>query len=162
MASYHLHNTSIFLHYQIRFSCAHARVLVFEVKIAFFRAARAHAVICFKTLYTVKLLEARPVIVCKVKCLNLQWNARNVDWLSVLVHRTFLRDRHHCTKRSTPLQLSPVFFTLQTQDDQIKKKSVGTVINLFVAVVCCSVTQQFVDVYHFERNSSEMMILAFF
>ena len=43
MANYHLHSMSVFLHYQIRFSCAHARVLVFEYKRAFFRAARAHA-----------------------------------------------------------------------------------------------------------------------
>ena len=30
MTHYHLHTMSIFLHYQIRFSCAHARVLAFE------------------------------------------------------------------------------------------------------------------------------------
>ena len=70
----------------------------------------------FKNLYTIKLLKDRPVSVCKVKCLNLRRNARNLDWLSVPIHRSFLRDRHHCTKRSTPLQLPPVCFTLQKQD----------------------------------------------
>ena len=35
MANYHLQSMSIFLHYQIRFSCAHARVLAFEYKSAF-------------------------------------------------------------------------------------------------------------------------------
>ena len=29
MANYHLHSMSIFLHYQIRFSCAHALILAF-------------------------------------------------------------------------------------------------------------------------------------
>ena len=81
----------------------------------------------FKNLYTIKLLEDRPVSVCTVKYLNLQRNARNLDWLSVPVHRTFLRDQQHCTKRSTPLQLSPVCF------------------NLFTAVVCCSMIQQFAE-----------------
>ena len=76
----------------------------------------------FQNLYVVKLLEDRPISVCKVKCLNLRRNARTLDWCSVPVHRTFLRDRHHCTKRSTPLQLFPVCFTLQKRDGQIKKK----------------------------------------
>ena len=105
---------SIFPHYQIRFSCGHARVLAFEYK-------SAHADICFKNVYTVKLLEDRPESAYKVKCLNLQRNASNLDWLSVLVHQTFLRDRHHCTKRSTPLQLSSICFTLQKQDGQTEE-----------------------------------------
>ena len=78
MANYHLHSMSIFLHYQIRFSCAHARVLAFEYKECLVRAARAHADIFFQKLVH-KLLEDRPVSVCKVKCLNLQGNARNLD-----------------------------------------------------------------------------------
>ena len=113
MANYHLHSMSIILHYQIRFSCAHARVLAFKYKSAF-SVLHVHMLIFFfKNLYTIKLLEDRPVSLCKVKCLNLQRNARNSDRLSVLVHRTFLRDRHYCTKRSTPMQLCwTLIFTL--------------------------------------------------
>ena len=72
----------------------------------------------FKTLYTIKLLEDRPVSVCKVKCLNLQRNARLTFGTR---SSDVLRDRHHCTKRSTPLQLSPICFTLQKQDGQIEE-----------------------------------------
>ena len=79
MANYHLHSMPIFLHYHILFSYEHARVLDFEYKSAFFRAARAHADIFFKNLNTIKVLEDRPVSVCKVNCLNLQRNARNLD-----------------------------------------------------------------------------------
>ena len=50
-----------------------------STKVLFFQAARAHADFFFKHLYTVKLLKDRPVSVCKVKCLNLQRNARNLD-----------------------------------------------------------------------------------
>ena len=76
MASYHLHSISIFLHYQIRFSAAHARVLAFEYKSAF-SVLHVHMLIFFKNLYTIKLLEDLPVsvCVCTVKCLNLQRNA---------------------------------------------------------------------------------------
>ena len=35
MADYHLHRMSLFLHYQIRFSCAHVQVLAFDYKSAF-------------------------------------------------------------------------------------------------------------------------------
>ena len=49
MANYHLHIMSIFLHYQIRFSYAHARVLM-RIQKCFFRAARGHADICFQKL----------------------------------------------------------------------------------------------------------------
>ena len=61
---------SIFPYYQIRFSCAHAGILAFEYK-------SAYANIFFKNVYTIKLLEDRPVSACKVKCLNLQRNASN-------------------------------------------------------------------------------------
>ena len=119
--NYHLHTMSIFLHYQIQFSCAHVWVLAFEYKNAFSMLHVHMLIFVFKNLYTIKLLEDQPVSVCKVKCLNLQRNTSNLDWLSVPVHRTFLRDWHHCTKRSTPLQLSPMCFTLQKQDGQIEE-----------------------------------------
>ena len=119
MANYHLHSIFIFLHYQIRFSYVHARVLAFEYKSAF---SVLHMLIFFQNLYTIKLLEDWPVIVCIMKHLNLQRNARNLDRLSVHVHWTFLLDRHHCIKQSTPLQLSPVCFTLQKQDGEIEEK----------------------------------------
>ena len=164
MANYHLHSMFIFLHYQIRFSYTHARILVFEYKSVFFffcfRAARAHADMFFKNYYTIKLLEDRPVSVCTVKCLNLQRNARNLDWLTVPVHRTLLRDWHHCAKRSTPLQLSPICFTLQKQVAKIEEEVWWIVNNLFIAVVCCSMIQ--LKCVRFERNSSEMMISAIF
>ena len=46
--------------------CACAGTCI-RVQKCFFRTARAHADIFFKTLYTIKLLEDRPVSVCKVK-----------------------------------------------------------------------------------------------
>ena len=46
MANYHLHSMSIFLHYQLRFSCAHARVLAFEYKSAF-SVLHVHMLILF-------------------------------------------------------------------------------------------------------------------
>ena len=143
-ANYHLHSISIFLHYQIRFLYAHARVLAFEYKITF-SVLYVRMLTFFKNLYIIKFLEDRPVSVCKVKCLILQRNTRNLDWLSASVHRTFQRDRHDGAKRSTPLQLSLVGFTLQKQDGQIEEKSIGTGINLFIAVVWYSVIQQFVE-----------------
>ena len=111
MTNYHLHSMSIFLHYQIRFSCSHARVLAFEYKSAS-SVLHLHMLIFSINLYTVKLMEDRPVSVCTVKCPNSQRNARNLVTLSVPVRRMFLRDRHHCAKRSTPLQLSSVCFYL--------------------------------------------------
>ena len=77
MANYHLHSTSIVLHYQIRFSCVHARVLAFEYKSAF-SVVHVHMLIFFQTLVH-KLLEDRPVSLCTVKCPNMQRNARNLD-----------------------------------------------------------------------------------
>ena len=75
MTDYHIPTMSVFLHYQIRFSCAHARVLAFEYKSAF-SVLHVHVLIFFfKNVYTVKLLENRPVSVC----LNLQRNASNLD-----------------------------------------------------------------------------------
>ena len=47
--------------------CASIRI---RVQKCFFRAARAHADIFFKNVYTVKLMEDRPVSVYKVKCLQ--------------------------------------------------------------------------------------------
>ena len=112
LANYHLHSMSIFLHYKIRlrgYSHLSTKVL--------FPCCTCTCWDSLKTLYTLS--------VCKVKCLNLQRNAKNLDWFSVPVHRTLLRDRHHCTKRSTPLQLSQVCFTLQKQDGQIEEKVQG-------------------------------------
>ena len=57
-------------------ACAGTRI---RVQKCFFRAARAHADTFFKNLFTIKLLDDRPVSVCKVKCLNLQRNASNLD-----------------------------------------------------------------------------------
>ena len=111
-----------------------------------FRAARGHADIFFKNLFTIDFLEDRSVSVCKVKCLKFQRNARNLDWLSVPVHRTFLRNRHHCTKRSTPLWTAVarvLYFVKARWSDW--RKSIGTVINLFTTVVFCWMIQQFVE-----------------
>ena len=77
MVNYHLHSMSIFLHYQIWFSCAHARVLTIEYKSAF-SVLHVHMLIFYQKLVH-KLLEDQPVSVCKVKCLDLQRNARNLD-----------------------------------------------------------------------------------
>ena len=49
MAYYHLHSMSIFLHYQIRVSWAHARVLAFEYKSAF-SVPHVHMLIVFQKL----------------------------------------------------------------------------------------------------------------
>ena len=49
MTNYHLHTMSIFLHYQIRFSYAHARVLPFEYKSAF-SILHVHMLIFFQKL----------------------------------------------------------------------------------------------------------------
>ena len=114
----------------------------------------------FRNVYTIKLLEDRPVSVCKVKCLNLQRNARNLDWLSVPVHRTFLRDRHHCTKRSIPFQLSLVCFILQKQDSQSEKKKKKKKKKRVQGQWLTCLSQRFgvprymnlLNVYHFERN----------
>ena len=67
MANYHLHGMPIFLHYQIRFSYAHAQVLAFEYKSAF-SVLHVHMLIFFKNVYKSKLLEDQPVSVCKVNC----------------------------------------------------------------------------------------------
>ena len=77
----------------------------------------------FKNIFTINFLEDRSVSVCKVKCLKFQRNARNLDWLSVPVHRTFLRNRHHCTKRSTPLwtAVARVLYFVKT-DGRIEEK----------------------------------------
>ena len=56
MANYHLHSTSIFLHYQIRFLCAHARVLAYEYKSAFSVLYVHMLLFFFQNLYIVKLL----------------------------------------------------------------------------------------------------------
>ena len=113
-----IRSMSIFLHYQIWFSCVHAQVLTFEYKTAF-SVLHAYMLIFLKNLYTVELIEDWPVSVSKVKCLNLQRNARNLNLLSVPVHRMFLRDRHRCTEWLSPFQLSPICFTWQKQDGQI-------------------------------------------
>ena len=47
MTNYHLHTMSIFLHYQIRFSCAHARIRAFEYESAF-SVLHVHMLIFFK------------------------------------------------------------------------------------------------------------------
>ena len=70
MTNYHFHIMSIFLLYQIRFLCAHARVLAFQYESVFSVLHVDMLVFCFKNLYTIKLLEDRPASVCKVKCLN--------------------------------------------------------------------------------------------
>ena len=49
MANNHLHSMSIFLHYQIRVSCAHARVLEFEYK-SDFSVLHLHMLILFQKL----------------------------------------------------------------------------------------------------------------
>ena len=75
MPNYHLPSMPIFLHYQIRFATAHAWVLAFEYRSAFF-VLHLHMLIIFITLYTVKVLEDRSVRVRKVKC---QKSQRNTD-----------------------------------------------------------------------------------
>ena len=113
--------------------------------------------IIFQNFYTVRNLEDRPVSVCKVKCLKPQRNARNVDLLSILGHRTSLRDLHHCTKRSTPLQLLPICFSLQKHDGQIDEKVSGHWLTYYHSSLKFIDTVNCWNVYHFEWNSSEML-----
>ena len=56
MANYHLHSMSNFLHYQIRLSCAQARVVAHEYKSAFSVLHVHMLTFFFKNLYTIKLL----------------------------------------------------------------------------------------------------------
>ena len=82
-----------------------------------FLCSRAHTDI-FSRNYTQLNLEYQPVS----EMSKFAKKARNLDGLSVPIRRMFLRDRHHCTKWSIPLQLSPVCFTLQKQDGQIEEQ----------------------------------------
>ena len=84
----------------------------------------------FKNLYTFKLLEDRPVRVCKMKYLNLQRNARNLEI-------TFGTRSSDVSKGSTPLYQEidaivavthMLYFAKATWPDG--RKSIGTVINL--------------------------------
>ena len=114
----------------------------------------------FKNLYTFKLLDHQPVSVCKGQCLNLQRNARNLDWLSEPVHRTFLKGSTLLYQLVDAIAavVRMLYFAKARWPDW--RKSIRTVINLFIAVVCSTAICW--NVYHFETNSSEMTISTIF
>ena len=132
MAIYHLHSISIFLHYQIRFSCAHARVLAFEYKSVFFPCCTCTCWYVFKNVYTDNFLEDRPI----------SEMSKFAKKRQVPVHRTSSLYQEVDTIAAVAHML--YFAKLKWPD---WRKSVGTLINLFIAGVCCSLIQQFVEMY---------------